>query len=47
MAERSGPETPVKIKIRGLAKTFKNNGIQVSVLSSVDLDILRERPWQW
>ncbi len=39
MAERSGPETPVKIKIRGLAKTFKNNGIQVPVLSGVDLDI--------
>ena len=39
MAERSGPEPPVKIRIRGLEKTFKNNGIQVPVLSGVDLDI--------
>ena len=41
MAERSGPETPVKIKIRGLAKTFKNNGVQVPVLTGIDLDIFQ------
>ncbi len=41
MAERSGPETPVKIKIRGLAKTFKNNGIQVPVLTGIDLDVFQ------
>ncbi len=41
MAERSGPETPVKIKIRGLAKIFRNNGIQVQVLTGMDLDIFQ------
>lgn len=41
MAERSGPETPVKIKIRGLIKTFRNNGIQVPVLTGIDLDIFQ------
>jgi lipoprotein-releasing system ATP-binding protein len=39
MAEYSGPENPAKIRIRGLVKTFKNNGIQVQVLTGVDLDI--------
>ena len=39
MAEHSGVEAPVKIQIRGLEKTFKNNGILVPVLSAVDLDI--------
>jgi lipoprotein-releasing system ATP-binding protein len=41
MAERSGPETPVKIKIRELIKTFRNNGIQVPVLTGIDLDIFQ------
>jgi len=39
MAERSGPETPVKIRIRELVKTFRHNAIQVPVLTGVDLDI--------
>jgi lipoprotein-releasing system ATP-binding protein len=39
MAEHNGPQTPAKIRIRGLIKTFKNNGIQVPVLTGVDLDI--------
>ncbi len=39
MAERSRSETPPKIRVRGLVKTFKNNGIQVPVLTGVDLDI--------
>lgn len=30
----------VKIRIRGLTKTFQHNGIQVEVLRGVDLDIL-------
>ncbi len=41
MAEHSGPEAPVKIAIRGLVKTFRNNGIQVPVLTGLDLDIFR------
>jgi lipoprotein-releasing system ATP-binding protein len=41
MAEHSGPESPVKIQIRELVKTFKSNGILVQVLTGVDLDILR------
>ena len=40
MAERSGPETLVKIRIRELVKTFRHNNIQVPVLTGVDLDIL-------
>ncbi len=32
-------EKLVKIRIRGLAKTFKHNSIQVEVLQGVDLDI--------
>jgi len=35
------PQAPVKIQIRGLAKTFRHNGIQVEVLTGVDLDIFR------
>ncbi len=34
-------EKPVKIRLRGLTKTFKHNGIQVDVLQGVDLDIFR------
>jgi len=34
-------EKPVKIRIRGLTKTFKHNSIQVEVLQGVDLDIFR------
>src|SRR5574340_352030 len=30
-----------KIQIRGLVKTFKHNGIQVPVLTGVDLDIFQ------
>jgi lipoprotein-releasing system ATP-binding protein len=40
MAANSRPESPVKIQIRGLVKTFKSNGILVQVLTGVDLDIL-------
>jgi lipoprotein-releasing system ATP-binding protein len=32
-------EKPVKIRLRGLTKTFKHNGILVEVLQGVDLDI--------
>jgi lipoprotein-releasing system ATP-binding protein len=32
-------QAPVKIEIRGLIKTFRHNGIQVEVLTGVDLDI--------
>jgi lipoprotein-releasing system ATP-binding protein len=39
--EESSPQAPVKIQIRGLAKTFSHNGIQVEVLTGVDLDIFR------
>lgn len=41
MAEPSRPEPPVKIKIRGLTKTFRNNGILVPVLTGINLDIFR------
>ena len=34
-------EAPVKIKVRGLVKTFWSNGNRVDVLSGVDLDIFR------
>jgi len=34
-------EKPVKIRLRGLTKTFKHNGILVEVLQGVDLDIFR------
>jgi lipoprotein-releasing system ATP-binding protein len=33
------PERSVKIRLRGLTKTFKHNGILVEVLQGVDLDI--------
>ncbi len=41
IAEPSSPQTPVKIQVRGLAKTFRHNGIRVEVLTGVDLDIFR------
>jgi lipoprotein-releasing system ATP-binding protein len=40
MIEHGSSEAPVKIQIRGLVKTFRNNGIQVPVLTGIDLDIL-------
>jgi lipoprotein-releasing system ATP-binding protein len=39
MTEQAIPQTPVKIEIRGLVKIFRHNGIQVEVLTGVDLDI--------
>jgi len=39
MREYATPQTPVKIELRGLIKTFRHNGIQVEVLNGVDLDI--------
>ncbi|MBM4300050.1 MAG: ABC transporter ATP-binding protein [Deltaproteobacteria bacterium] len=39
MKENVTSQTPVKIEIRGLVKTFRHNGIQVEVLAGVDLDI--------
>jgi lipoprotein-releasing system ATP-binding protein len=39
MKENATPKTAVKIELRGLVKTFKHNGIQVEVLTGVDLDI--------
>jgi lipoprotein-releasing system ATP-binding protein len=33
------PQTPVKIEIRGLVKNFRHNGVQVEVLTGVDLNI--------
>ena len=39
MEEYATSQTPVKIELRGLVKTFKHNGIQVEVLTGVDLDI--------
>ncbi|MFZ5448058.1 MAG: ABC transporter ATP-binding protein [Thermodesulfobacteriota bacterium] len=39
MTENATPQGPVKIEIRGLVKTFRHNGIQVEVLTGVDLDI--------
>jgi lipoprotein-releasing system ATP-binding protein len=41
MKENAISQTPVKIEIRGLVKTFQHNGIQVDVLTGVDLDIHR------
>jgi lipoprotein-releasing system ATP-binding protein len=40
-AAASSLQTPVKIQIQGLAKTFSHNGIRVEVLTRVDLDIFR------
>lgn len=39
MKEYSTSQTPVKIELRGLIKTFRHNGNQVEVLTGVDLDI--------
>ena len=39
MKEYATFQTPVKIELRGLVKTFRHNGIQVEVLTGVDLDI--------
>ena len=39
MKEYVTSQTPVKIELRGLVKTFRHNGIQVEVLTGVDLDI--------
>ncbi len=41
MKEDATSQTPVKIELRGLVKTFRHNGIQVEVLTGVDLDIRR------
>ena len=39
MTEYGTSQTPVKIELRGLIKTFRHNGNQVEVLTGVDLDI--------
>jgi lipoprotein-releasing system ATP-binding protein len=39
MKECATSQTPVKIELRGLIKTFRHNGNQVDVLTGVDLDI--------
>ena len=39
MKESATSQKPVKIKLRGLSKTFRHNGNQVDVLTGVDLDI--------
>ncbi|MGA9754827.1 MAG: ABC transporter ATP-binding protein [Desulfobaccales bacterium] len=39
MTEQATLQAPVKIELRKLVKTFRHNGIQVEVLSGVDLDI--------
>ena len=39
MKEYATSQTPVKIELRGLVKTFRHNGNQVDVLTGVDLDI--------
>jgi len=39
MRGQSPLQAPVKIEIKGLIKTFRHNGIQVEVLTGVDLDI--------
>jgi len=39
MNEYATTQTPVKIELRGLVKTFRHNGNQVEVLTGVDLDI--------
>jgi lipoprotein-releasing system ATP-binding protein len=41
MTEHATPQVPVKIELRGLVKNFKHNGIQVDVLTGVDLDIFQ------
>jgi lipoprotein-releasing system ATP-binding protein len=44
MKEDATSQTAVKIELRGLVKTFRHNGIQVEVLTGVDLDIRRGEP---
>jgi lipoprotein-releasing system ATP-binding protein len=39
MKENATSQTPVKIELRGLVKTFRHNGNQVEVLTGVDRDI--------
>ena len=39
MTDYGTSQTPVKIELRGLIKTFRHNGNQVEVLTGVDLDI--------
>jgi lipoprotein-releasing system ATP-binding protein len=39
MTEHAISQTPVKIKLRGLVKIFRHNGVQVEVLTGLDLDI--------
>ena len=39
MKEYATSQTAAKIKLRGLVKTFRHNGILVEVLTGVDLDI--------
>ena len=39
MKEHATSQTPAKIELRGLVKTFRHNSIQVEVLTGVDLDI--------
>ncbi len=41
MREPATTQTPAKIELRGLFKTFRHNGIQVDVLTGVDLDIFQ------
>ena len=41
MTKPAIPQTPVKIELRSLVKTFRHNGIQVEVLTGVDLDIFQ------
>ncbi len=41
MREPAITQTPAMIELRGLVKTFRHNGIQVDVLTGVDLDIFR------
>jgi lipoprotein-releasing system ATP-binding protein len=41
MTELDTPQAPVQIEIKGLVKTFRHNGVQVEVLTGVDLDIRR------
>ena len=41
MTKPAIPQTPVKIELRSLVKTFRHNGIQVEVLTGVDLNIFQ------
>jgi lipoprotein-releasing system ATP-binding protein len=41
MQVSGSPQTRVKIQIQGLVKSFSHNGIQVEVLTGVDLDIVK------